>query len=677
MEQSRISLPVDEATFLDQTARIERLERRLSRERAARLEAEAIAERGLRDLYDSQRWLILLQRITDGANHAADMRAALDMAVREICGHMGWDFGNAYLVEAEGREAAACGSWFAAQPDMLFRFVEASRNARFLIGEGLPGRVLVDGATHWIDDVRTDNNFLRRSIAIDCALSSACAFPVRCGDDIVAVVEFFSRKTLVERDQLVLFMAQIGTQLGRVAERDRARAELVHDALHDSLTGLGNRVLLAERAGSAFARLRQTRDDLAVLVIDLDGFKTVNDRFGHHLGDDLLVATARRLGKALHAFVAAESLATRPAATLARVGGDEFVALMEGMRCDAAERLAASLHAALSEPFLIAQEWIRIGASIGIACSADHHSDFDQIQRDADLAMYAAKAEGRGTTVRFTDALGQATRRRAALDLELRKAIAERQFVLFYQPIMQMSGGRGPAGFEALIRWNHPERGLLPPSEFITQAEESNLIIFIGDWVLEAACTAMSRFHRRLPAEHRPFISINIAPQQFLQPNFVARVREVLMATAIDPTLVRLEVTEGVAIMDAKRTRAVLDEIREWGVRTSLDDFGTGYSSLSYLQSLPFDTLKIDRSFIAAMNSQRGRMIVETILSLARSMDMSVVAEGVESDEQSEMLQAMGCGLAQGYLYGRPCDERTAFALFAAECPTALRQDLK
>lgn len=673
MKQSPIRLPVEEATFLDQTARVDRLERRLARERAARLEAEAIAERGLRDLYDSQRWLILLQRITDGANHASDMRAALDMAVREICSHMGWDFGNAYLVEAEGREAVACGCWFAAQPDMLFRFVEASRIARFLVGEGLPGRVLVDGATHWIDDVRTDGNFLRRDLAVDCALASACAFPVRCGGDTVAVVEFFSRKTLVDREQMSVFMGQIGTQLGRVAERDRARAILIHDALHDSLTGLGNRALLAKRATAAFARLSQGDGErtggLAVLVIDLDGFKTVNDRFGHHLGDDLLVATAGRLDKALRAFVAGESLAVRPAATFVRAGGDEFVALMEGMRCDAAERLAACLHAALEEPFLVAQEWLRIGASIGIACSAGHHQDFGQIQRDADLAMYAAKAAGRGTTVRFTDALGQTIRNRAALDLELREAIADHQFTLFYQPIMQMPSGERPAGFEALIRWNHPERGLLAPSEFIAQAEESNLIIFIGDWVLEAACKTMSRLHQRLPSEHRPFISINIAPQQFLQPNFVRRVREVLMGTGIDPTLVRLEVTEGVAIIDAKRTRAVLDEIRDWGVKTSLDDFGTGYSSLSYLQSLPFDTLKIDRSFIAAMNTKRGRMIVQTILTLARSMDMTVVAEGVESDEQRRTLEAMGCTLAQGYLYGRPCDDRTAFDLF--EAPSA------
>ncbi len=660
---------IESAAPIEAEQEVTRLKRQLARERAARLEAEAIAERGLRELYESQRLLMLLHRITDGANQANDISAAMEFAVREICHHMGWDFGNAYVVSRETGEAIASECWFAANPTGLFPFVEASRRARFRRGQGLPGRVMRDLRPHWIDDVREDDGFLRRQVAAECALISACAFPISFADEVVAIVEFFSHRQLEDKEAIVNIMGQIGTQLGRVVERDRARQVLLHDAMHDSLTGLANRQLLAHRAHDAFALLPESRHGLAMVVIDLDGFKSVNDRHGHHGGDALLKQVSKRLQDSLDALKYTYSSARRCIdATLGRTGGDEFVVLISGGPViDLCNCLSSAIHDTLRRPFTLEGETVSVGASVGIAVSGPQHQDWDEVLRDADLAMYAAKAKGRGTTVEFTDDLGSVIRKRAALENELREAIRLRQFVLHYQPIIDMSQASTIRGYEALVRWQHPERGLLPPAEFIETAEESGLIIFIGDWVLQEACAAMKRFHDRLPRNRWPFVSINIAPQQFLQPNFVARVQDVLMATGIDPTMVRLEVTEGVAILDATRTAKVLNEIREWGVRTSLDDFGTGYSSLSYLQKLPFDTLKIDRSFVAAIEDKRSRHIIHTILDLARAMDMSVVAEGIELEHQQSVLTNMGCGFGQGYLYGKPADEEAAFAMVAGD----------
>lgn len=660
MKESRFGL------VLDAESRICRLERQIERERAARLEAEAIAERGLRELYNSQQRLTLLQRITDGANRAMSIRDALDMAIREICTHMGWDFGNAYLVEDDA--AVGCDCWFAGRPDRLFAFVEASRQRRFARGVGMPGRILANGQAIWIDDVARTENFPRAAVATSCDLVSACGFPVLVGEEVTAVLEFFSRKALTDRDAMMPVMVQIGTQIGRVVERERAREALVHDALHDMLTGLPNRTLLNDRGTEAFHALPATREGLAMLVIDLNGFKAVNDRHGHLAGDRLLIEVADRLSSCLSHYEAAAGAAPSGGrrTTLARTGGDEFVLLVDGLHPgETMQPLARALADGLAAPMEIEGEQVQIGASIGIAYSGPTHQDLDQLLRDADLAMYQAKEKRLDDARIFTysEEIGEAVRARATLESSLRDAIAHQQFVLHYQPIVRLTGERTLAGFEALVRWNHPQQGLLAPGHFIEVAEQSRLIIFIGDWVLREACRAIAELHRTLPRAKRPFISINIAPAQFLQPNFVDQVRDVLMSTCIDPTLVRLEITEGVAILDAARTARIMGEFKSWGMRTSLDDFGTGFSSLSYLQKLPFDSLKIDRSFVAAMGHEKSRNIVRTILDLANIMEMGVVAEGIEHSAQDQWLSDMGCDLGQGYLYGHPLPQAEAFAL--------------
>lgn len=672
MKQDKIPLPDDLATTVD------RLERLVQREREGRLQAEAIAERGLRELYDSQVRLALLQRITDCANRSNDFSEAICEVLKEICEHMNWAFGTAYRVESSGA-AVSCDAWYAAEPARLFPLVEATRDQTFPSGEGLPGRVLRDGHPHWIDESELADSFCRRVEAASCGVRSACGFPVMIGDEIVCVLEFFARTAMIDKDAILLTVTQAATQLARVIEREEARAALLHDALHDAMTGLPNRTLLDERSRAAFDRLPPGRNGLAVMVIDLDGFKAINDKYGHHAGDIVLIETARRFDTTLAACMGGRRKTDSPGwhGTLARVGGDEFVIVLDGMRGPgAAMDLAAALIEVLKAPIRIDDDFVNVGLSIGIAHSGPGYGNVEQLRQDADLAMYEAKSGGHGGVVTFSEALGNERRNRMALENELRDAIREKQFTLYYQPIFALGSGehgRGRLrGFEALIRWNHPDRGLVEPGRFIPAAEAGGLIVFIGDWVLRQACNAMARLHTSLaesgalPGE-LPYISINIAPQQFLQPTFSAHVQRVLLETGVPPELVRLEVTEGVAIIDPDQTRQVLEQVRSWGVKTSLDDFGTGYSSLSYLQNLPFDTLKIDRSFIASMDDPKSRKIIRAILDLASNLNLSVVAEGIETLEQGTSLREMGCEFGQGYHLGRPLDEASAFALIWPE----------
>jgi diguanylate cyclase (GGDEF)-like protein len=668
VKQEAIPLPPDVA------ATVERLERLVHREREGRLQAEAIAERGLRELYESQVRLALLQRITDCANRSNDFSEAIDEVLKEICEHMNWAFGTAYRVEACGN-VVSCDAWYSAEPARLFALVEATRERTFANGEGLPGRVLRDGHPHWIDEGELATKSCRRVAAASCGIRAACGFPVMIGDEIVCVLEFFARTAMIDKDAILLTVTQAATQLARVIERERARAALVHDALHDAMTGLPNRTLLDERARAAFERLPDSREGLAVLVIDLDGFKAINDKYGHHVGDIVLIETARRFNEVIGARIGGRRQGDPSGwrATLARVGGDEFVIVLDAVPDPAiAIALSGALIDALKAPIQVANEYVNVGLSIGIAHSCVSYSTVEQLRQDADLAMYEAKSGGHGGVVTFSESLGNERRNRMALENELRDAIREKQFTLYYQPIFALAdapdGGERLRGFEALIRWNHPIHGLVEPGRFIPAAEAGGLIVFIGDWVLRQACRTMARLHRSLTQRglngaELPYISINIAPQQFLQPTFSAHVQRVLLETGVPPELVRLEVTEGVAIIDPDQTRQVLEQVRSWGVKTSLDDFGTGYSSLSYLQNLPFDTLKIDRSFIASMDDPKSRKIIRAILDLASNLNLSVVAEGIETGEQGASLREMGCEFGQGFHLGRPLDEESAFAL--------------
>ena len=443
-----------------------------------------------------------------------------------------------------------------------------------------------------------------------------------------------------------------------ITERKLAEQRLLHDAFHDGLTGLANRTLFLDRLAVALAaRRRGQGSPFALLFLDLDRFKTVNDSLGHSAGDQLLMAIARRLERVV-----------RPGDTVARLGGDEFAILVGRVQnAAAAAHVAERLQTALGDPFEVAGTEVFVTASSGIALGDGEAIDAEGMLRDADLAMYRAKAAGRGRYEVFDLELHRAAVRLLKVEIDLRRAVAAHDFVMHYQPIVALDSGR-IVGFEALTRWQHPERGLVPPAAFIGVAEETGLIAPLGWFVLESACRQGREWQLRYPVEPPFFMSVNVSGKVFAQPNAVEQLLAVLERTQLPAESLRLEVTESVVLDHGEDVMRRLLELRAFGVQLSIDDFGTGYSSLSYLQRFRYDSLKIDRSFISDIEKTRdSAAIVETIVSLASHLGIGVVAEGVETADQLERLRTMGCQLGQGYWFAKPLDVPATEALIASQ----------
>jgi diguanylate cyclase (GGDEF)-like protein len=442
-----------------------------------------------------------------------------------------------------------------------------------------------------------------------------------------------------------------------IAEQDRISKALEenkehfrHAAFHDALTGLPNRPLLIDHLKLAIERSKLQHDHLfAVLFIDLDRFKNINDSLGHNTGDQLLVAIAGRISACL-----------RPTDTLARLGGDEFAILLDGLDDWAiANAVADRIQSELLKPFSLNGHEVYTTASIGIRLSIDGREDAENMLRDADTAMYRAKDNGKARHELFHSTMH--TRAVALLKLEndLRRAIEREEFRVHYQPIVSLET-EALVGFEALARWNHPERGLVPPDEFIPLAEETGLITEIGAWVLREACTQLRKWQSELGRETLT-MSVNLSGKQLTQTDLIQQIQNTLEQTGLNPTWLRLEITESVVMENAELATNTLLQLRKLGVHLSIDDFGTGYSSLSYLHRFPVNTLKIDRSFIGRMaQGDENSEIVRTICTLANNLGMEVVAEGVETREQLELLRSLKCEYGQGYLFSRPVDAEAA-----------------
>ena len=657
-----------------------RVKRRLERERAARREAETVSERGLRRLYAREQELLLLQDIAIAANLSQSVRDVFQYALTRICDFLAWPLGHAYeVVSRDGEPRLRSMTLWHARDGATRAFREATERREFALGEGLPGQTLASGEPKWLTGVPDREDFLRRLEARECLLSTACAFPVQVGEEVVAVFEFLSERALQPNRSLLALMPQIGLHLGRAIERQRAEDRLIHDASHDPLTGLPNRALFLERLNQSIAHAQRKADaQFAVLFIDLDRFKIVNDSLGHLAGDRLITQVAGRLTGALRRedVVARPGAAAPDCSTLARLGGDEFTILLTDIHDPSdAVRVANRVKDALRQPFAIDGQEVYTSASIGIASSTSGYESADAILRDADLAMYRAKALGKARWELFDREMHQVAMKRLALETDLRHALQNEEFVLHYQPIVSLRTGE-VAGFEALVRWQKPGGELVPPGGFIETMEDTGLIVFLGVWVLREACRAARLLQDSMPGEQALSISVNVSPRQFAQPDLAAQIRTVVAEVGIDPHRLRLEITESAMIGDMDRVAAVLRELKEIGVRVSIDDFGTGYSSLSYLHSLPLDVLKIDRSFVSAMaRNGESLQIVRTIMSLAHNLGMDVIAEGPEDAEQVSQLRAIGCEFGQGFYFSRPVELSAAMAFLArAQCSSeALR----
>jgi diguanylate cyclase (GGDEF)-like protein len=506
------------------------------------------------------------------------------------------------------------------------------------------GYALVHEVPVVTDDIATEERFTFAAALRETGARAGIAVAVAAREGHWGVLGAHARAprrfTADEAD----FLRSVANVISSAVDRNRVDEEVRHRAMHDPLTGLPNRALALDRLEGALARRRRDGRAVAVLLADLDQFKLVNDSMGHQAGDDLLVALAPRLHDAV-----------RPSDTVARLGGDEFLVVCEQLDgAHEAIRVAERVAQAINQPIVLAAGEHFVSASIGIAVAESADADPADLVRDADAAMYRAKERGRGRYELFDDVLRKRVLTRLRTENELRRGIEQGELRVVYQPVVELDSGAVTA-VEALVRWQHPERGLIDPVEFIPVAEDSGLIGALGDWVLTAACRDGAGWQERIPRAEPLLVCVNTSPRQLANGAFPARVADIMGRYGLAPGSLALEITESVLMEEAHAPVTVLASLREYGLRLMLDDFGTGYSSLSYLRRFPLDVLKIDRSFIAGLGrDDEDSAIVAAIVQMARTLGLTVVAEGVERPEQLERLRELGCDRAQGRLIAEP-----------------------
>lgn len=459
----------------------------------------------------------------------------------------------------------------------------------------------------------------------------------------------------IERDDEIGAMARaVQVFKNNAIERERAEARMHHMALHDALTDLPNRILFRDRLEQAIANARRHRTFVALVLVDLDWFKDVNDTFGHAAGDQLLKTVAMRLNSMV-----------RASDVVARLGGDEFALVLNDLnRPEYAELVTRKIIAALDQPIDLGESEAHTPASVGITVFPDDGDTPDQLLQNADVALYRAKAMGRSLCCRFDAAMGQQIQTRKSLEQDLRKALTSNQFHLHYQPQLDLASGE-IVGFEALLRWHHPERGSVSPAEFIPIAEETGLIVTIGDWVLEQACRQACAWQKDL--DRTMTIAVNLSAVQFKSDIATTMIR-LLRRYQLSPKHIELEITERILMRDTDANLTVLRQLSDIGICFSMDDFGTGYASLSYLRRFPFSKIKIDQSFVRDINTNAdAAAIVRAVIGLGSSLEMVVTAEGVETEDQLQYLKRAGCTQAQGYFIGKPVPAETIARMFSKD----------
>ena len=605
----------------------------------------------IRDLTDrrrAERGLAAQHAVAGALAESSSPDEAIARLLPALGRSMGWEVGAGWLVDEE-REVLRCkGVW--QEPTVADSgFRAASVTLLIPRGSGPLGRVWDTSEIATSDDTAHEPGYHRAEVAQRMGLDHALLVPIRSGDRVVGVLEFYGRRRNPLDDGLLDTLTTVGSQIGEFLRRRRAEHRLAHQALHDGLTGLANRDLLLDRLRHALDRAAREDTSVAVLFMDLDDFKLVNDSLGHQVGDRLLIAVADRLRKTLRT----SDTVSRPGTALARLGGDEFVLVCEGMVSDAdAIRVAERIREDLARPFMIDGHELAVSASIGVAHAHEKDADSDTLLRDADAAMYRAKERGRGLYQVFDEALRMRVLERVGGESELRRAIERDELRLHYQPIVAVEDGTLRA-FEALIRWEHPERGLVAPAEFIPLAEQTSLIHPIGRWVIAEACRQAARW-RRQAAGAPVRVSVNLSTRQLADRQLVATVDSALRQSATEPHCLTLEMTESLLMEEGESSIEMLQQLRGLGVGLALDDFGTGYSSLSYLRRFPLDALKLDRSFVSELDTGAASAIIAAVVDMSRALGMSVIAEGVETPEQLDTLRGLGCPLAQGFYFARP-----------------------
>jgi diguanylate cyclase (GGDEF)-like protein len=644
-----LTAPID--VDADATLLLARSDPAFSREEASLLRAMTrVLSLTLRNLHvvaslrDRQ---VLLEQLS-GIERLISMRAplseVLDAITQGSVDTLGGDLSGVYFVERDDpstlRAVSTSGEQPPLHPDL----------ARGLMGWGATGGavatdelVVIEDYAAWPDAVAS---------AVDWGVRGAIAAPIHEHGAVVGALVTATKQagrtfSLTDQDVLRSFAdhASLAVTDSHTAEAlHEAIADALHKALHDPLTGLSNRARFIDRLDHALAVRHSPGVEVAVLYVDLDDFKLVNDRFGHAAGDRLLVEVAERLERAV-----------RAGDTVARLGGDEFAVLLENTAGLAdAQQAAARIFETLREPFLSGHAEWSTRASIGIALAGAAALSPDEALRNADVAMYRAKSAGKGCAVVFEPGMYESLLERIELEAELRKAIERDEIEVHFQPIVDLSTEQ-VVGVEALARWWHPTRGFVPPASFIPVAEQTGLIVPLGKQVLNSACSWIGDWHRRHPTEPPFSLSVNVSARQLYDPALATDVAQALMTASIQPSSLVLEITESVLMQEADGMLVRLQELKDLGVRLAFDDFGTGYSSLSYLRRFPVDLLKIDRSFVSALSTgDEVPLIIQAIIALSDALGLETVAEGVEEQEELAALRTVGCRLGQGFHFAKP-----------------------
>jgi len=585
----------------------------------------------------------MLQRITVAANDASDQAEALLRCMTQICCQFDWAVGHALML-GPGR-VVEDHLWHLADQDRFASCRQAVGADTLEEGLGVTRRVLESSGSIWLSDLPLTGSTQATTAAIRSGLQSGFGFPVAVDGDLAAVVELFSVDRRDPDHQLMDATAQGALQLGRVVGRIRARD---HRAMHDALTNLPNRSLFIDRLGHALRGLGRG-PSLAVMFIDLDNFKLINDSLGHDVGDRVLTTVAQRLVGVM-----------RRGDVAGRFGGDEFLVLCDRLPDDKlVHGIADRLQRALADPIVLEGELRTVvTCSIGIVIASSPDARAEDVIRDADAAMYRAKEEGRDRFQVFDAAIHRQASRKLALGDELRTAVENRELHVVYQPQIGLSDGR-LVGAEALVRWDNPGRGLLGPTDWIPVAEETQLIVPIGDWILQESCSRAAEWLRgaHQAAGRGDFkICVNVSAVQLARPEWKDAVLRALSQNDLDPGNLCIEITESVLMGAPERYLETILGLRLLGVTVAIDDFGTGYSSLAYLRQFPIDVIKIAKDFIDGLGQgdSRAQSIVRAIVELAQALGVTSVAEGVESAEQARELADIGCDAAQGFYFSVP-----------------------
>jgi diguanylate cyclase (GGDEF)-like protein/PAS domain S-box-containing protein len=590
-------------------------------------------------------------RVLAGSKTLAE---AIPKIIETICATLNWHCGSRWTWDKDAGVLRCHETWGIDSPE-ISEFMAASANLVLQPGDlgeqGLVRRAYRSGRPVWIADLSRAPGFRRAELAAQANLHGAFCFPLMLGDEVLGVMDFFHRDAR-EPDAMLISAAQsIGSQIGQYIVRKQAEEDLQFVAKHDALTRLPNRIMFHDRLEIAVARAKRSGRRLAIMFIDMDRFKVINDTLGHDAGDALLREVARRLTRVL-----------RASDTVARLGGDEFVVLIDEVADPVyLGTIAQKLIDAFVASFILAGNDYHITASIGISTFPDDAEDLPTLLKYADIAMYRAKEQGRNAFQFYSAQMNVHSIERLALESSLRRALERNELVLHYQPRIEIPGGR-ITGVEALVRWQHPEMGLVPPGKFIPLAEETGLIAPIGEWALVAACTQHRIWEQAGLSDLR--VAVNLSPRQFVHGDLVKTVARVLAETGCDPRNLELEITEGMVMREPEHAVALLQQLKDMGIHIAMDDFGTGYSSLAYLKRFPIDSLKIDRSFVTDVPEDAGDVAINVaVIAMAHSLGLKVVAEGVETQEQLDFLRKQGCDEMQGYLFSKPLPVEQVTAL--------------